>query len=162
MVTTGRDELYTKFAPTAEAAAGRIWSVHREELLAFGVELDDLLQQARLDLLGMIEQSLNSDHAGAANYVFLSISGLLRNKFLNNLDRNHSQLTPNLEATLAQPDKNYPKTLTQTLLYYDEMFCGLVLQGHKPYEARRMMGWNLAQYRAFKKRLAKKLGVKDG
>ena len=61
-----RDRLYASFASIAEAAAGRLWATHREELSATGVEMDDMLQQARLDLLEMISTSLDSDHAGAA------------------------------------------------------------------------------------------------
>ena len=161
-----RDRLYEEHRKTARHAALRLWGRCGAMLSAAGIEVDDLTQHAELVLLELLPK-VDPTNIGLENFIYKSIGGSLRDRFIRGeLVRFSNQTPMDLTPNLAEPVLNPPKTLTESLFInmegLDEIFCSLVLQGHKVGEARRLVGWNLVEYRAFKQRIGKKLGVKDG
>ena len=165
MTNKKRDRLYTEHRSIAHHAALGLWGAYGAALSAVGIEIDDLTQHAEMILLQLLPK-LDPNNAGLPKFIHKSIEGSLRDTFIRGeLDRFSNQTPTDQIETWGEITPNSTKLSDESLLFniegLDEIFCELVLQGHKPHEARRLVGWNLAEYRRFKKRIGKKLGVKD-
>lgn len=166
MNQTERDRIYGKYEADAITAARRLWGVYGAVLSKCGIELNDLTQHAELVLLELIPK-LELSNPALPNFIYKSVEGRLRDKFIRGeLQRFSNQISIESMGNLAETTPKPEKLPDQNLLLYvdglDLAFCELVLQGHKPHEARQMIGWNMAEYRAAKQRIADKMGVDNG
>jgi len=157
------DRLYNEYRETVLTVARKLWSMYGPALSGHGIELDDLTQHAELTLLELIPK-VDPTNIGLQNYIYKSVEGSLRGRFVQGeimrfSNQTPTDLTSNLAEPTPKPDKLSDESLFIDIRGFDAAFCELVLQGNKPHEARRLMGWNMAQYRAFKARIGKKLGA---
>ena len=158
--------LYAQYRETALTAARKLWGMYGSALSERGIELDDLTQHAELTLLELLPK-LDESNVALPNFIHKSVLGSLCDRFIKGELKRFSNQTPtNLIENCPEPTPKLDKLLDESLLLgiegLDLAFCELVMQGYKPHEARRLVGWNLAEYREAKQRIAEKMGVEHG
>jgi len=164
MTGSERDRIYAKYHETAMSAAKKIWSAYGATLIRHGIELDDLTQHAEMTFLEILPK-LDTSNTGLPNFIYKSIEGSIRDRFLRGELERFANQTPagllkNYTKPAPNPD-NFDENLILSMEDDDLTFCELVLQGYKPHEARRKLGWNMDEYRAAKKRIAEYMGVAE-
>jgi len=145
-----QDKLFFAYEELAEKAASRVWGTWAEGLTDRGYTLDDLRQQAKLDLLGLVK-SAKSVGGGFSTYVWKTLTGSLKNTFiaggiLRDPDRISQEVLENLPDSLVKPpDETVYYTGETSLVAYE--FCRRMLAGDSEAEARRAVGWTRADQR---------------
>jgi len=146
-----RDELFAQYEGLAEKAAGYVWGIWGRALDNRGHTLDDLRQQAKLDLL-VLAEGAEDIGGGFPTYVWRTLTGSLRNVFVNSgILRDPGRIPQEVLANL--PDSS-AKPPDETVYYIGEgspsavdEFCQRVLAGDSELEARRAVGWTKAEQR---------------
>ena len=145
-----RNRIFEAYEGLAEKAAGSVWAGAAKSLSAHGIELDDLRQQAKIDLLEMAS-SAKDVGGGFPTYVWKTLTGLLKRRFISGgVMRDLDSISP--EVLVNMPDSS-AKSPCETV-YYKWMaegspkmqeFCRCILVGGSEAEARRAAGWTKAE-----------------
>ena len=157
------DGLFDRFRPTAAKAAMSLWRGYGRSLVKAGVDLDDVRQEADVRLLELISDRLDPSDKYADWMVYKSVHGHLMNVFVTGeLVRFSHESIDQPGVDLGETDDNLTDIQSETLLYLrgdDRRFALLVVNGHRPLQAKKLMGWSKREFREAVERIAEALNV---
>ena len=141
-----RDKLFAQYEGLAEKAAGHVWGTWGKSLENRGYALDDLCQQAKLELLVLAAEAEDVG-GGFPTYVWRTLTGSLRNVFVNaGILRDPSRISQEVLANLPDSSAKPPgETVYYTVKGDVREFCDRMLAGDSELEARRAVGWTKAE-----------------
>ena len=161
-----RDAAWAEYEGLAVLMANDFWDVHRSALSAEAISIEDLVQDARLRMLEIFDNSkidVSRSHQEKVAYIRVSIYRYLRDTYKDTISGKFMEVWPEIAENIVQnaPITTMFKGVDLNSVSFSEgelTVCRLLMKGERFNEACRLAGFDTATKRKLmRERLQSKL-----
>jgi len=160
MARLNNEELYAKFEGLAVSVAVRVWRDWRRSLQTCGMSMNDLIQEARMNLFEIVptldDFNTDEEESKTVTYVYKSIHGVLRNKTRETTTRNLPTLAGELYESQPKVEESFNVDLENLVIVShgdDKIVLKLLQDGHNMTAITAMTGLSAHKIRRSKDRI---------